>query len=621
MSSNTGTTRKKRRPVARPSGDGSSPIARAECYLARHRRAAVVGLIVLSALLRVGYFVELNGGACVWQHRWSESDMSYFDSWAARIAGGDWLSEGVDPPVHDWHGRIAEDYYRRNPDELREAETLAARDESNPDPAQALWNRWLGEKRFYQDPMYPYLLGLTRMLSPDVRWVFAWQMAIGILTNVLIYVLGRRFFGDLVGLLSGLLASLYSPLLHHELILLRETLIVFAAMGMVYVIDTAARRDKLRWWVAAGLTMGAGILLKAHFALFAAGAMVLTGWRYRRSAKALSRAVGAIAGGVVLALSPLVARNLIVGAPPLSTGSGGGVTFVVHNAFDSSAGPGRVRLSAGARIMEHSGGWGSTVGATLRTHPGPASYLRLLWSKFEGAWNWYESPDNANLYYYRLHSTVLRYMPVTFLLLAPVGMVGLVLGLARLREVRYLYLQVFVNLAVLVAFAPLGRFRLPMAAGLIPFAALTAVRIVEWVFARRGGRAAAALGAVVLLSLWTGRPLPDDRPLIRPPDYTVPYQTYYSPRIERAMQAEEWGRASDIVAEMLRYEPDSVRRLGPWRVARTSSDRKLAAFYGRIHTFYAKVLQRAGRAEAAAAERRRGRELAGAVDPPASEQR
>jgi len=49
-------------------------------------------------LIRIAYFVEIVHSPLIAQHRWSQSDMNFFDRWAKAIADGDWLSENIAPP-------------------------------------------------------------------------------------------------------------------------------------------------------------------------------------------------------------------------------------------------------------------------------------------------------------------------------------------------------------------------------------------------------------------------------------------------------------------------------------------------------------------------------------------
>jgi len=539
--------------------------------------------------------------------------MSFFDSWARRMAAGDWLCRNVDPPVHDWHRRFADEYYRRHPDELREVREAARPGGPDVDPARVLWGRWAGGRRFYQGPLYPYLVALTYKVCADVRCVFVWQLAAGVLVNVLVYLIARRMMGDLAGALSGAMACLYSPLLHMELVLVRETLIVLAALAMVYLADVAARRKAFRWWLLAGAVMGVSLMLKAHFALFVVAAAGLLVVGYRADRRALARAAAGLAAGVVLGLGPMVARNVAVGVSPLATATSARPAFALWNAYDPDVPPLKWHVLAAARIMDQAGGYGSVVLPTLRTHPRPSTYVELLRRKFDAAWHWYERPDSANLYYYQLHSPVLRYMPLTFFALGPLGIVGMLLAARRPGRCRYLYLQVFTNLAAMVLFFPVGRFRLPMAAAMIPFGALTVVQVVKWAAERKKLKVLATVCVVAGLWLWTGRPLPRHVSRIRAADYLVPYPVYYTPMINEAAKAGKWQRAADLLAESLRYEPASVRRMGRGYLPETPDELRLANYYATLKDYYAGLLLRAGHERAAAAEKRRAAEIRGAV--------
>jgi len=564
-------------------------------------------------MLRIGYFLELNSGPCIWQHRWDQSDMNFFDSWARQIAAGDWACENVDPPVHDWHRRIAQSYYQRNPGELRAVQAAAAVRGEAPDPPRVLWNRWAGERRFYQGPLYPYLIALTYKIWTDVRCVFIWQMLLGVLTNVLIYLLARRIFGEIAAAPSGLIACFYSPLLHSELILLRETLVVFAAIGMVYLAILASERRKFWWWTLAGGVMGLSLLHKAHFGLFVIGTVIILAIELRRSIKLLMRCGAGLGLGLILGLSPLVVRNVAVGVSPLSTASSAGPAFALWNSYEPGITGEAWRLEATSRIMEQTGGKSSVFFPTLRTHPNVVSYLRLPVMKFSRAWGWYEKPDSANFYYYRLHSATLRIMPFTFFLLSPVAILGLALAVRRFYKAKFLYLQVLTNLTALVMFSTVARFRLPMAAALIPFAAFAVVQVAQWAVEKRYAPLIGALIPLGIVWVWTARPLPPGTPAIRPTDYKLPYTIYYAPRMKPAFESGQWLVIIDLMSDMMRYEPDYIRHLGPGNPPDSSPAAELAIYYRDMHNFYAQILARAHRVNQAREQQRIAENIASAV--------
>ena len=66
------------------------------------------------------------------------------------------------------------------------------------------------------------LVGLTYWLGgPDPRWIFAWQMLLGMASNLLVYLVTRRCFGDLAATLAGFMAALCGVTLYFEAVLVR----------------------------------------------------------------------------------------------------------------------------------------------------------------------------------------------------------------------------------------------------------------------------------------------------------------------------------------------------------------------------------------------------------------
>ena len=77
---------------------------------------------------------------------------------------------------------------------------------------------WLGRGQgpFWQPPLYPYFLGVIKLVFPESFYYvsrFA-QALIGSLTCVLLYPIGQRLFGLGVGFIGGLIAAVYGPLIY-----------------------------------------------------------------------------------------------------------------------------------------------------------------------------------------------------------------------------------------------------------------------------------------------------------------------------------------------------------------------------------------------------------------------
>jgi 4-amino-4-deoxy-L-arabinose transferase-like glycosyltransferase len=359
--------------------------------------------------------------------------------------------------------------------------------------------------------------------------------------------------------------------------------------------------DKGTWrsWLLAGVVSGVAVLLKMIFIVFP---MAIVIWLIVRRRKELLKTAVPLAAGLLLLLLPALIRNVAVGAPPASLSSIGPVTFVNSNFPDFDPRWGfSISWEHVPRIMpDTEGRFVPTVFATLGTHENVWSYIGLLWKKFSALWWWYDIPNNTNIYYYRLHSTTLSLTPVTFLILAPLSIVGLVLAAREGRRHGVLYLLALVHFIPIIGFYCIARFRVPLAAVLVMFAAFAVVRIVQWIGARRWIEPVCALVAIAVIGLWSARPLQDDQPRTRNEDHMAPYKVYWDPMIERSPD-----RAADILGESLRCEPERSRRFSPSNPPRTERERSLAESYGWVWERYGRALDKAGRkAEAERAARR-----------------
>lgn len=576
-------------------------------YMRRHWMLGTV--VLLSALFRIIYYAQLQAGPCFWQHRWMQSDMNYFDTWGRQIAAGDWLSKSIAVPMHHWQLNVAMEYLDRHLDELSVLQAQAAND---PDPyrvravARALWTRWNGQGVFYQDPLYPYLLAIVYLiLRPDPHWAFFLQMLVGMATNILIFLIARRIWGVGAGFLAGILAVAASPLLYYELILKRESLIVAMSLMLVWLAILTQDRPHRSRWFALGLAWGLALLLKSTFWLLGLG--LVAGLAFiQRHKDHPGKGVIFFSAGLVLALLPLIGRNVAVGAPPLSLASGGTVTFVSHNARDYDARMsgfaewGSFHVSTHfAQIMDRSQGrFLPALMATLRTHT-PGSYLRQLANKFAAVWHWYEIPNNTNFYFYRLYAPIL-YLPATFALIGPLGVLGLLVGLPHWRKAWPLYTLVVTAVIPLLAFYTSSRLRLPLVAGLIPFGAAAIVRLWSWTRMRRFWHAGLSACLLSLAAIAINRPLPKGMPLLRYADCAVPFEeTYYTPRIQQALLCGDLPRALDEYHQVLDHAPAFIRACGPTRGPVSMAEAGLVNFYAHRYREYAELLGKAGKIQEA----------------------
>lgn len=574
-------------------------------WLSRHRRFVLGFVVAASIAIRLVYFLQSNTTPFIQMQRWRQTDMHYYDAWARQIASGDWLSASVREPMHRWHREVADRYFREHPDAKPLLDQEAARTGHGVDAEEVLWSRWMRAPQFYQDPLYAYLIAFSYTVArADVRVIFAWQLTLGVLTNVLVWLLARRFFGDAVAACAGALAVLCGPLLFYELLLLRDSTIVFTGLGIVWLLDRALTRGGWAWPGVLGFALGAACLLKSTFVLLAGVIVLLLLVRARRGEPvSILRAVAAVAG-LTIAAAPAAARNVALGVPPVALASSGPMTFVTSNDVRSrpDVGFGIDHSALVAFLGQTDGRWRSAIAGTLASHT-PGSYVALVWRKFDRLWHWFEIPNNESFYYLRMQAPVLSWLPVTFWLCAPLALVGLVLGTARWRQAWPLYLLAAVSASPLILFYVLGRFRIAFLAACLPFAALTLVEGVRALRARRYGRGIAIAAAVLVAAAWTGRPLAADQRLIRTADWLLPWSVTYESQVYGALDAKNPAGAATAYLEFFRkYEPTDEQIMA-------SDDPQLSPELADMHNECAQILRLSGQPALAAQQLERARRL------------
>ena len=563
---------------------------RLDQWLSTRKRYVMLALAALCIVVRVIYYAQLSDGPLLWAHRWTESDNNFFDRWAKEIAAGDWLTNQELHPMVSWNYTMAKMYFDRHPEKIAEFQPAGSPPGDDAARATALWNRWLGGKAFHQEPLYAYAIALTyRLFGPDVRWVFAWQMALGVLTTLLLWDLARRYFGETAGALAGVMIALFAPLYYLELTLVRTSLQTFLAVAILYLAERAIERQSAKTWLWTGIAFGIAILGQSTLVLFAGACLLWLMWRRRIGFAAI------VVGGVLLGLSPAIARNLIVGVSPFTLAANGAMTLI--GGSDASATPemggGGWNFARVEYVMEQSDAksW-PAMKMSLASHGSAAHFAWLLARKFAKFWQWYEEPDNQNFYYFRLYSTMLR-VSLTAYLVAPLILVGLLVAAPLFPRCALLYALGANGIAIALIASPVARYRAGFLAAMIPFAAYAVVRAAEeW---RRG---AAIAAAAVLVFLWTSRPLPAGRREIRTTDYLAPYYYYWIPEHTGATQAGLWRRAASLLQESLQVEPADVGQV-----------KDLSQAFSQIHAQLATDLANAGDPAGAARQAMRAQDL------------
>ncbi len=367
------------------------------------------------------------------------------------------------------------------------------------------------EGPFFRAPLYPWFLGsLLRLFGEDLVLVRLVQAGLGGLTTWLTFALGRRVLDARAGLVAAALVALNWVLIYFDGELLIPTLAVPLDLGALLLTARLESRPSARRAGLAGLAWGLAALARPNVLLFLP---LLFGWLLLRARPAWRAGLLqglALAAGSLAPVLPITTYNAVVGGDRVLISSQAGVNLWIGN---NPASDGSTAIVPGTRP-----GWWEgyhdaialaeqAEGRALRPSEVSAHYSRRAWGWLLGepaeslphlAWKArllfldHELGNNADVRFFARHATPwVAWLPPSFLLLGPFGVVGAVL-LWRRRGAggRAVVAYLAVYALSIVLFFVCSRYRAP----LLPVLAVTAGGALVELFDRvRAGHLRAAL--------------------------------------------------------------------------------------------------------------------------------
>lgn len=402
---------------------------------------------------------------------------------------------------------------------------------------------------FPQAPLYAYLLALQyRVFGFHYDAVRAVQLVCGVVAVAFITLIGTRLFGVTAGTCSGLAAALYGPFVFYESTFLIDALTVFFSAAMLFALTAMERArthgTREQWHaLAAGIVLGLAGLLRPNFLLFAVGAVV----RCLRSHRAV-----AVGLGLALPLLPVVALNSARSGALAFVSSNVPFNFFIGNVHDA-AGSVATTTPTYLALKELSRSQPVSLSAAalndIRRHP--LGFVRLQLRKIALLFDGYEIPDNLNYYLGRDTNPALRWAPVEYWMVVPLGVTGIVLAWLSRQPTALALLLLITHTVSVTAFFVVSRLRLPAVVPLLLFAGYAVSWCVSEVQQRRRLRpalvAAVAVAGAVMLR-------PDGDGLVRAVDYKMAAASYVS----LGQNLEHSGdrlRAHDAYLHALLYSP------------------------------------------------------------------
>ena len=174
-------------------------------------------------------------------------------------------------------------------------------------------SRWL--------PGYPlFLAGVFGLFGESTLWVGLIQSLLHAANALVLFFLGRRLFGNGVGVTAGFMAALYPFYLFFVPIFLTETItVLLASLSLLFIYRAGDGKPWDFFW--AGLFSGGAVLIRPGYLTLALLMIPYLFWMGRRKLRRTMVGVSLATGVVVLMLLPWALHNLklqgnfLVGVP------------------------------------------------------------------------------------------------------------------------------------------------------------------------------------------------------------------------------------------------------------------------------------------------------------------
>ncbi|MEN6627571.1 MAG: glycosyltransferase family 39 protein [Candidatus Sumerlaeia bacterium] len=342
---------------------------------------------------------------------------------------------------------------------------------------------------FQHSPLYTYVIAAVYLVAPGKFFLVYWiQLLAGAFMCAMLYGAGRGIVGELPACIAGLIAAVYAPLLFNDLIFQSDSLAPAMVVGLLWlaVIYQNTQRP-LALACAMGVVLGLCAGERTNLALLGPALAVWILW-IPRQFSVRTRLVSIVIIGVIsiALIAPFCYHN----------------TRVLHK-FTLTQG--YVETTLGQSMGTESTGYFIYPQGSPNNPRWPVfslGFLKLHLQKVRFLFSWFEFPDLYNYYIIGRFSPLIASNPVTFRIVGPLAILGLLLGLRRFKSLSLVYIFSFVVGFGVLTFYVGSRFRAPLMPMLFLFAGQAAVATHDAFKRKDTKKSAALIGAVVLLAVF-----------------------------------------------------------------------------------------------------------------------
>jgi len=376
---------------------------------------------------------------------------------------------------------------------------------------------WLGKDAFFRAPLYPHFLSLLyrifgiNLLVPRIA-----QSMIGSLNCVLVAMIGTALFNKRIGIIAGIIASVYPVFIYFDNELLIPTVLIFLVLlGTYMILKLDSTKVSKGAWFYTGVVWGLAVITRPNVLLFL---IVLPFWIAQKLKKKCATALLYCGVGVMAMIMPVTIRNYMVSKEFVLVAWQGGTNFYIGNNPDSD---GFTAIIPGTRKTWWGGFYDAkriaeeTLGRTLKNSEidqywmkqgiqfignEPMRALHLFLKKAYLFFGGVEISNNRDIYFFS-HMTYLKFLifnlplfQFPFGLLFPLALCGICIFLCQRgdwysskRRANIILILIFIMSYALsfIIFFVCARYRLVVIPFLIIFASFVILFFIDTIRSKK----------------------------------------------------------------------------------------------------------------------------------------
>ena len=373
----------------------------------------------------------------------------------------------------------------------------------------------------YLNPLYPFFLALIYFIfgHSNLTVVFI-QGIIDSISCILIYYIASMLFNKRVGIIAAFIYACYGIAIFYTGILLAPTVVIFFTLLFIASLLVAEEKRQVIIFFISGILFGLVASARPNVTLFL---FLLPLWFFTvlKNKLGVQKSLQGfllLLVGFFMVISLITIRNYSIEKRFSPFSVQGGINFYIGNnpqATGRFSSPQGISISPIEQVKtsihyaEKESGKRLTPSQASRywlfkglkfIKDNTLDAFLLYMKKFALFWRKEELPLNINYPLSKTFVPIFRLPFISFGIIAPFAILGILLSLKRKNSILLLTLFIFSYMISVIIFFVSARYRLPIVPFLIIFSSYTLYRFVEMIRAKEV-KGIATLGALLILFL------------------------------------------------------------------------------------------------------------------------